>query len=297
MSDPVAPDASPLVGADWLRTHRDRSDLVVLDARVGPATTSGGKVRYLSGQAGFERDGHIPGARFADLCDGFSDPAGAFAFTRPKADDFREVVQDLGIGENSLVVVYDSLSGAWAARVWWVLRAYGHRDVRVLDGGMRAWVAAGGAVAFGPAAAPARGDFTPIAQDGFFVDTAQVLAVVEGPDDARLVCASQRAEFTGEASDDPRRGHIPGSFSSPYRDLLDDTGRLRLDRVRGEVSRMGLDRAGAVLLYCGGGVNAAGLALGLAAAGYDQPVIYDGSLNEWRADPALPLETGPGRDA
>jgi thiosulfate/3-mercaptopyruvate sulfurtransferase len=292
-----APDPSPLVSADWLRAHRDRTDLVVLDARIGPIATIGGRASYLSGRASFEQDGHIPGARFADLCDGFSDPTGAFPFTRPKPADFRQVTRELGVHQSSLVVVYDSLSGAWAARVWWVLRAYGHTRVGVLDGGLRAWIAAGGTVQFGASSIPARGDFTPVAKDGFFVDTPEVVAALEGHRDARLVCATQRAEFTGEASDDPRRGHIPGSFSSPYRDLLDDMGRIQLDRARREALRMGLDQAGAVVLYCGGGINAAGLALGLAAAGYASPVIYDGSLNEWKADPTLPLEIGPGRQA
>jgi thiosulfate/3-mercaptopyruvate sulfurtransferase len=297
MSGDLPRDTSPLVSADWLWAHRERTDLVVLDARVSPVATSGGKLSYRSGRASFEQDGHIPGARFADLCDGFSDPAGAFPFTRPRSDDLRRVVRDLGVHQNNLVVVYDSLSGAWAARVWWVLRAYGHAHVRVLDGGLRAWLAAGGAVEFGAATIAARGDFTPAAKNGFFVDTVEVLAAVEGHGDARLVCATQRAEFTGEETDDPRRGHIPGSFSSPYRDLLDDMGHIQLDRARREALRMGLDRAGAVLLYCGGGINAAGLALGLAAAGYESPVIYDGSLNEWKADPTLPLEIGQGRQA
>jgi thiosulfate/3-mercaptopyruvate sulfurtransferase len=289
--------ASPLVDAAWLLAHRDDADLVVLDARIGPLEDAGGAVRYGSGRASFERDGHIPGARFVDLGSGFSDPAGAFAFTRPSADGLGRAARDLGVNTRSRVVIYDSLSGAWAARAWWVLRAFGHADVRVLDGGLKAWLAAGGALAFGPAAVPPRGDFIPVAKEGFFVDSAEVLAVVEGRKDARLVCASQRAEFTGEAGTSPRRGHIPGSFSSPYRELLDPAGRLNLERVREEVQRIGLERAPEVVLYCGGGVNAAGLALGLVAAGFDPPVIFDGSLNEWRADPALPLETGPERTA
>jgi thiosulfate/3-mercaptopyruvate sulfurtransferase len=296
MSGDLPRDTSPLVSADWLRAQRERTDLVVLDARVSP-TIGGSKLSYRSGRASFEQDGHIPGARFADLCDGFSDPGGAFPFTRPRADSFRRTVQDLGIHQQSLVVVYDSLTGAWAARVWWVLRAYGHAQVRVLDGGLRAWIAAGGALAYAAETNPERGDFTPIAQDGYFVDTPAVLAALESHGDARLVCAAQRAEFTGEATDDPSPGHIPGSFSSPYRDLLDDMGRIQPDRARREAVRMGLDRADTVLLYCGGGINAAGLALGLAAAGYESAAIYDGSLNEWKADPTLPLEMGLGRQA
>ncbi len=288
--------AANLVSADWLRTKLGRPDMVILDARVGPAETVGGKLIYRDGRQGFQQDGHIPGARFADLTEGFSDPAGDFLFTRPRAEAFARVAQDLGIHENSEVVAYDSLSGAWAARVWWVLRSFGHRRVRVLDGGLRAWIAAGGDLAFGAETAPVRaGDFVPRARPGFYVGTQEVLDAIEGRRAARLVCALRYTEFTGEGSGDPRRGHIPGSYSIPFRDTLDEAGRIDVARVNRQALRVGLDRAPEIMLYCGGGINAAGLALALAEAGYHSTKIYDGSLNEWKANPALRLETGPER--
>jgi len=285
--------ASPLVSADWLRANLGRPDLVVLDARVGSADAAGGKLTYHSGRLGFEQDGHIPGARFADLTDGFSDPHGAFLFTKPRAEAFAGVVRNLGINENSLIVAYDSLTNAWAARVWWVLRSFGHRNVRVLDGGLRAWIAAGGELAFGGHAVPAHpGDFVPREQADYYVGTQEVLDVVDGRRTARLVCALRRAEFTGEVSDDPRRGHIPGSHSIPFRDTLDALGRIDVSRVHQEAVQAGLDREPEIILYCGGGINAAGLALALTEAGYGAAKIYDGSMNAWRANPALPLQTG-----
>jgi thiosulfate/3-mercaptopyruvate sulfurtransferase len=291
------PPNSPLVDAGWLRAHRGHPDLIVLDARVNTQAAHGGGVAYTSGRTSFEIDGHIPGARFADLCAEFSDPAGRFPFTRPKVGELQQVTQHLGIHRHSVIVVYDSLSGAWAARAWWVLRAYGHIRVWVLDGGLAAWRAAGGPLEWGAAAIPARGDFKPVALDGFFVDTPEVLEALEHRGEIRLVCATRHTEFTGEGSNEVRRGHIPGSFNSPYRDLLDDTGRMQWDRVHREALRLGLDREGAAILYCGGGINAAGVALSLVAAGYPSPRIYDGSLNEWKADPRLPLELGPERPA
>jgi len=293
--------SSNLVNAAWLRAHLGEPGLVVLDARVGASASVGGKAIYHSGRPGFEQDGHIPGAIFADLNDDFSDPDGKFPFTRPRTEAFAKVTGRLGIHQNSLVVAYDSLSGAWAARVWWVLRSFGHRQVSVLDGGLRAWIAAGGDLAFGAEAAPARaGDFVPLEQAGYYVGTEEVVAVVEGGRAAHIVCALGHAAFTGEGSDDPRRGHIPGSTNIPFRDMLDTSGCIDVSRVRLDARRVGLDRAAEIILYCGGGINAAGLALALAEAGYDSAKIYDGSLNEWKADPALKLEAGPdeaGRDA
>ena len=292
MSGALAAPSSPLVDVDWLQSQQRRPELVVLDARVD-AQAQGADTVYSSGRTSFEADGHIPGARFVDLFAEFSDPAARFPFTRPQAGPFQAVLQRLGIRSHSVIVVYDSSSSAWAARAWWLLRAYGHPQVRVLNGGLAAWIAAGGALEQGAAAVPSQGDFVPVPLAGFFVDTPEVLAALATPAEIRLVCATRRAEFTG-AESEPRSGHIPGSFSIPYRELLDDLGRLRLERVHREASRLGLAREGTIL-YCGGGVNATGVALGLVAAGYPAPRIYDGSLNEWKADPRLPVERGPER--
>lgn len=289
---PFAP-VGPLVEAEWLKAHYAHPDLIVLDARIGPQVAEARGAPYTSGAVSFERDGHIPGARFVDLLTELSDPSARYPFTRPQQRALREAVQRVGIRERSVLVVYDSLSGAWAARAWWVLRAYAHPSVHVLDGGLAAWKAIGGDLEYGAAVAPAPGDFVPEACDGYFVDTPDVLAALERPAEVRLICASRSNEFTGDGSDEPRRGHIPRSFSVPYRQLLDGQGRLQLDRIKHEALRLGLEHTVESILYCGGGVNAAGLALGLSTAGYSSIQVYDGSLNEWRDDPRLPLELGP----
>jgi thiosulfate/3-mercaptopyruvate sulfurtransferase len=267
----------PLVDADWLRAQRDSTDLIVLDARIG---TQG--ATYVSGIQSFESDGHIPGARFADLIDGFSDPEAPFMFTRPKLEPFRRVLQALGISENSRIVVYDSLTGAWAARVWWVLRAYGHPHVQVLNGGLRQWQAAGGASAFGPPAQPVAGNFNPVAQGGYFVDLPDLLAPASG---LPLVCALREDAFLA--------GHIPGSVSIAYRSLLRDDGRIDPNRAKEKLKHAGFSSDSQPIFYCGGGINAAGLALAAVSAGFTAPRIYDGSLEEWTSDPARPLEKGP----
>jgi rhodanese-related sulfurtransferase len=128
-----------------------------------------------------------------------------------------------------------------------------------------------------------------------FLDVPEMRAIVEGRDTAVMLRATQRAEFTGEGSSDPRRGHIPGSASLPYVDILTGEGMLDLPRLRQEIERLGIRETDRLALYCGGGVNAAGLALGLSTLGLTRLSVFDGSLNEWRADPSLPVETGDRR--
>jgi thiosulfate/3-mercaptopyruvate sulfurtransferase len=162
----------------------------------------------------------------------------------------------------------------------------------VLDGGLSAWTASGGAMEFGAVQPPLDGSFVASMNNQLFLDTPGVKAMVDGADAALIVCATPRAEFTGEGSSDRRRGHIPGSFNLPYAEILDASGHMDLQRLSGDIGRLGAGPDERLARYCGGGVNAAGLALGLMALGHSKLAIYDGSLNEWRADLALPLETG-----
>lgn len=263
--------AGPLVQAEWLHAHLGR--VVVLDASIDRRPEG-----YFPGDALFAA-GHIPGALFADLFAAFSDPAAPFPFTAPTAEGLERATQRLGISAETDIVVYDSLTGAWAARLWWVLRAFGHDRVRVLDGGRAAWKAAGGAVAQGAAVAPEQGSFTARPRPGFFLGTAQVEAAIGT---VPMLCAMRVDEFAA--------GHIPASRSLPYASLLGADGRLDLAAVARARTTLGLAPGAPVILYCGGGINAAGLALAFTALGEDRVQIYDGSLSEWRADPARPLE-------
>lgn len=261
----------PLVQADWLRAHI--GDVLVLDASIDRRPDG-----YFPGDALFAT-GHIPGAQFADLVAAFSDPAAPFPFTAPSAAGLEQAVRRLGISGDSAIVVYDSLSGAWAARLWWVLRAFGHDRVRVLDGGLAAWKAAGGAVAQGLAGVRAEGNFVARTRPGFFVGTAEIETAIGA---VPMLCATRVEEFAA--------GHIPASRSLPYASLLGADNRLDLAAAAQARATLGLASGAPVILYCGGGINAAGLALAFAALGEHRVQIYDGSLSEWRADPARPLE-------
>src|SRR6187402_3082879 len=133
------PILSPLVSTQWLADHLGADKLVVVDATVLPYTQPSGKPGYLSGHESYVMNGHLPGAVFADLIEVLSDTSAPFPFTRPSREQFELAVGALGIDNETSVVVYDAVVGQWAARLWWLFRAFGYDDVAVLDGGLTAW--------------------------------------------------------------------------------------------------------------------------------------------------------------
>ena len=295
--DPLTSDSltadSPLVSAAWLLEHLGDDDLVVLDASITRGEDEEGRTLFSNGAQTF-RAGHVAGAVFADLFEVWSDVEGEFGFTRPSAEQVTAAARAAGISEGSTVVVYDQLSGAYAARLWFVLRSWGFSGVRFLDGGYAAWIAAGGPVETGSGPEVARGaGFTPV-DAGLFAGLDEVRDVALAPDDhadVRLVCALRRTEFLGEAGRE-RSGHIPNSVSLPYPDLLAEDGTVSVEQTRALAARLEIEPGTPVLAYCGGGVNASGLALAFAEAGLGLPRVYDASLSEWRARAELPMEIG-----
>src|ERR1700722_11535882 len=131
-----------VVSTHWLAERLGRPAIAVVDASVSKRL---GNDAWVSDRAAFEA-GHIPGARFADLVSDFSDPRGRFAFTRPTAARFAAAAGAIGLTNRQQIVVYDNSTGIWAARLWWLFRAFGHEKVSVLDGGLTAWRAEGGAI-------------------------------------------------------------------------------------------------------------------------------------------------------
>lgn len=237
------------------------------------------------------RAAHIPGSRHVDLRVRFHDPASPWHFTHPSPDAVAAELAGLGITADRRVVVYDSVGGLWAARLWYLLRWIGH-DVAVLDGGLAAWTAADLPVASGAAeASTAVAPWRPAAVREAWIERDAVLAGGH-----RLVCGLAGSAFRGTAPTRySRRGHIPGSANVVARGLVDDGGRIR---DAAAVLQAFVDGgvpvtadAPPIVLYCGGGISAALAALALAVAGVDDVRIYDGSLEEWSADPSLPIET------
>jgi len=282
---------SALLEVDGLVAHKDQ--VVLLDASVTRIDRGTGVTEFAPGPEGFAK-GHIPGARFADLMQAFSDPSARFSFTAPSLAQLQAAARAVGINDDSHVVIYDSLGGAYAARLWYLLRGHGLRQVSVLNGGLQAWEAAGHPLESGMGTEVAPGNFTARPAEGLFVSADEVLALVnQGADPARpLLCALRPEQYRGDGSSDPRRGHIPTSLNLPYPALLGADGRLDPQALPQKLADLGLSQDIRPVFYCGGGINAAGLALAFHLIGQDDVTIYDDSMSGWRADPALPVEAG-----
>ena len=276
---------SGLIGVEELRSTR-ASEVTILDVRY---RTGDGP----SGPAEFAR-GHIPGARYVDLDRDLAAPPGEGARGRhplPDVADVEAALRRLGVRDDRPVVVYDDWAGHAAARCWWVLRFHGHGDVRVLDGGWRAWREAGAPVATGaPGPADEPGTFT--ARPGAMpvVDATTVTA-------AEILIDARAAErYRGEVEPlDPVAGHIPGAVNVPTQRNLDERGRFRAPAELASVyAGVGAAAGADVAVYCGSGVTAAHDVLALELAGV-RAALYPGSWSEWVADPARPVATGePG---
>lgn len=281
----------PLVSAAWLEEHLQDPALRVLDATVFlHVNPDGAGYTPESGLTKWQA-GHVPGAQFVDLITAFSDQSSPVRFTMPAAADFAARAGALGVGDDSRVVIYSSGSPMWATRLWWMFRSVGF-DAAVLDGGFVHWQAEGRPVSTGsPRFAPAT--LTPRARAGLWANQQAVLAAV-GDTGVCTINALSPAVYSGEKNMYGRPGHIPGSVNVFYDNLLDaGTGRWRTpSELRPLFEAVGAFAKPRVICYCGGGISATMDALALVMAGHPQVAVYDGSMMEWVADPALPLVLG-----
>lgn len=281
-----------LITAEALHRQLHEPGLLVLDASVElPAPRFDGDYRVDSGRQAW-REAHIPGARHADLLHDLADPHAGFSFAVPDAARLGVALGRLGVGAARRIVAYDRHDGFWAARLWWTLRSLGIA-AQVLDGGFRAWRRAGLPESRGDETAHSAN--TPISnflQRSFWARQEDILPIIHDKAPGRLVCTLSAGLFDGSAvTRYARRGHIPGSLNRPARTLFDAHGHyLPPAALAAALGPEVLDGAGPVILYCGGGISAAAVALGLGLLGR-APAIYDGSLQEWAADPALPMAT------
>ncbi|MDW8214053.1 MAG: sulfurtransferase [Roseiflexaceae bacterium] len=276
-----------LVSPVWLAERLNEPDIRVVDVRWYLLEPGRGRVEYL--------EAHIPGAAYLDIDNDLSAPPfhGPGRHPIPSPEAFAAVASRAGIGPATHVIAYDSVGGAYAARLWWLLRYFGHERVSLLDGGWPAWVAAGLPVESGEVAPPPA-VFVPRPNRAMVVDADAVDALRHDPHVLILdVRAAERYQGITEPLD-PRAGHIPGAVSAPYADNVDADGRmLPAEALRARYAALGADRAKTIVCYCGSGVTAAHAILALERAGWKNALLYEGSWSDWSRDPSRPAATGP----
>ena len=275
---------SPLiVGPDLAELIADGDAPTLLDVRWELATGAQ-RDRYESG--------HIPGAAFIDLGRELSAPPGPGGrHPLPAPEDFGSAMRAAGVSDGRPVVVYDAANALAAARAWWLLRFHGHPDVRVLDGGLAAWVTFGGAVAWAPSPRRSRGTSPPVrARWRRSMPPPRLLWSAPG-------CCSMPARPSASAETWSRWIPSAATFPAPatcrWRGCSQEDGQFRdPEAVRREFEAAGVDGTAAIGAYCGSGITAAHTVLALELAGLDG-ALYPGSWSEWVTDPARPVATGP----
>jgi thiosulfate/3-mercaptopyruvate sulfurtransferase len=282
------PIAQPLITAAELAARRP--DVRVFDARFD-------LMRPEAGAAAFA-EGHIPGASYLHLDRALSAKGGAPALCGgrhplPSRAHAAQVWGALGVTPATPVVVCDDHGGMYAARAWWLLRWLGHTEVAVLDGGLRAWREAGGALETGPGADHPATDYPlPVEPGVEWVDAAAVRAGI-----GRQVLIDARApeRFRGDVEPlDPVAGHIPGALNRPFNQNLGPDGRfLPAAQLRAAFEPLLAGRgADAAVHQCGSGVTACHNILAMEVAGLRGSKLYAGSWSEWSSDPARPVARG-----
>ena len=257
------------------------TSVLLLAAEQG-YTSQPGRERYLQE--------HIPGAGFINLSDDWSDTRSPYNNTLPQIDALAVAIGRDGISNDNLVVLYSSSHLMWATRAWWLLRYVGHTNVKVLNGNLAAWLDAGLPVEAG-AKVYAAATFSPSERADVFVSTAEMVAGMEEGVCTVNALSPALYEGTGEFYYG-RRGHIPGSRSLYFSDLLESEFFLPAEQLHQTLEARGMLSASRTLIYCGGGIAATLEGFACALVGQENVGVYDGSMSEWAANEELPLTLG-----
>lgn len=241
-------------------------------------------------------EGHIPGAAFVPMKGGLAGetaPDGRGGrHPMPKLLDAQEAFRAAGVTDVRPVVVYDGATSVGAARAWWLLNYYGKDEVRVLDGGYAAWLAAGQPSETGEPEIE-RGDIVLTPGGRRLLDADGIEHYL---DRHQVVDARPAERFRGESETvDPVAGHIPGAMSIPALRNVDDTGRfLPADDLELRFTARGIQPDKRTAIYCGSGIQACHMALAMEVAevGVYDPAVYIGSWSDWITDPERPIATG-----
>lgn len=274
-----------LIGAEALAAHIGEAGWQIFDCRCSASDPAVGKQLY--------REGHLPGAHHADLDRVLAAAPGPGTGRHPLPDRqaFTAWLCSEGVDNNTQVVAYDNAGGAFAARLWWLMRWLGHEAVAVLDGGLQAWQALGGALETGAAPAPDPAHFEAGSSLAASAALEDIIAFSRGRRTGRLVDARSPDRYRGENEPiDPVAGHIPGALNRPFPGNLDPRGRfLSPEKLRERFETLG-GHPDEIVHYCGSGVTACHNILAMEHAGLHGSRLYPGSWSEWIRDPSRPVE-------
>lgn len=263
------------------------TDCIIFDCRFVLDDTDAGYEDYL--------ESHIPGAVYAHLDNDLSGPliSGGGRHPLPAADQFAAFLARSGWRPGKLLVAYDDAGGAIAARLWWLMKYFGHDHAALLDGGIPAWWAAGLALESGQVNMTAQAVTGLKGNDSLVLSTA---VIIEGLGRNELVLADARApeRFTGEIEPiDAVAGHIPGSVSYPYNLNLNPIGTFKsVGEIRSDLKTLiGSHESEDLVHMCGSGVTACNNLFAAELAGLTGSRLYVGSWSEWIQDPSRPVES------
>lgn len=280
-----------LVSTDWLTAHLGDPQVRVVDTRWSLLERGKGRTAY--------DEAHVPGAAFLDVDADLASPRGQGPGRHPlpTAERFAAAMSRAGVDAETHLVAYDFGDGSTAARVWWLLRHFGHERVSLLDGGWARWSAEGRSTESGAPAIARTSAFVPRPRSGDFVNAEEVERLRHDP--GTLVIDSRLPErYEGRTEPiDPVAGHVPLAVNRPYpRNVraADDPRFLPPESLRAQFAALGADRAERVIAYCGSGVNACQNLFALHVAGFTDGLLYEGSWSDWCSTGARPVETATG---
>ena len=278
--------SSPLVDVKWLQENIGNPDLVVLDASVPPVVPG---FESLNSAGNFKA---IAGARRFDYDSKICDQESSLPHMMPGANLFQRELRKLGINKSSVIVIYDDVGMYASPRAWWMLRAMGHEQVAVLDGGLRAWIEAGLETADHLATEFSEGDFLSNFSAETFCDFSVVLSALYDSN-CVILDARSSARFYGKAPEPRaglRSGHMPNARNLPFPELLKDGFMKPVAQLQEVFSALVRDDQ-KIISSCGSGLSACIITFAAYLAWYRNLSVYDGSWIEWGAPSKLPVVT------
>jgi thiosulfate/3-mercaptopyruvate sulfurtransferase len=265
-----------LVETDWLAERLKAPDIVVIDATLYlPTTPRNAYEEY--------RNAHIPGAIFFDI-EELSDATNPMPHMLPSPEKFASRVKQMGIGDGTRVIAYDTQNMSSAARAWWMFRVMGHDDVAILNGGLPKWRAENRPIETVEPPRRTERHFTIRKNSALVRDMSDVKGLI-GSDKAQIVDARSAGRFAGtepEPRNVPRVGHMPGAKNLPYTELIRADGTFKsAEEIAATLSAHDIDPNQPVVASCGSGVTACVIAFALTRLDKNHAAVYDGSWTEW----------------